>query len=103
MNVTIESSGNLVIAYLYGEIDHHTAVDIRDKIDNALSFIKPHHLILDFKNVTFMDSSGIGLVMCRYRLLMNFHASLEIRNVTKQTKKLMELAGLGSIAIIKEI
>lgn len=103
MNVTIESSGNLVIAYLYGEIDHHTAVDIRNKIDDALSFIKPQHLILDFKNVTFMDSSGIGLVMGRYRLLMNFHASLEIRNVTKQTKKIMELAGLGSIAIIKEI
>lgn len=103
MNVTVESSGNLVIAYLYGEIDHHTAVDIRDKIDNTLSFIKPQHLILDFKNVTFMDSSGIGLVMGRYRLLMNFHATLEIRNVTKQTKKLMELAGLGSIAIIKEI
>ncbi len=103
MNVTLESSGNLVIAYLYGEIAHHTAVDIRDKIDNALSFIKPQHLILDFKNVTFMDSSGIGLVMGRYRLLMNFHATLEIRNVTKQTKKIMELAGLGSIAIIKEI
>ena len=103
MNVTIESSGNLVIAYLYGEIDHHTAVDIRDKIDNAVSYIKPSHLILDFKNVTFMDSSGIGLVMGRYRLLMNFHSTLEIRNVTKQTKKLMELAGFGSIAIIKEV
>ena len=50
-----------------------------------------------------MDSSGIGLVMGRYRLLMNFHSTLEIRNVTKQTKKLMELAGLGSIAIIKEV
>ena len=55
MNVTIESSGNLVIAYIYGEIDHHTAVDIRDKIYNAVSYIKPSHLILDFKNVTFMD------------------------------------------------
>ena len=103
MNVSFSFHQGELTAYLQGEIDHHTAVDIRDKIDNALSFIKPHHLILDFKNVTFMDSSGIGLVMGRYRLLMNFHASLEIRNVTKQTKKLMELAGLGSIAIIKEI
>lgn len=103
MNVTIESSGNLVIAYLYGEIDHHTAIGIRDKIDNALSFLKPQHLILDFKNVSFMDSSGIGLVMGRYRLLQNFRATLEIRNVTLQTKKIMELAGLGSIAVIKEI
>ena len=103
MPVEFKSGRRKLVAHLIGEIDHHTAVDIRDKIDNALSFIKPHHLILDFKNVTFMDSSGIGLVMGRYRLLMNFHASLEIRNVTKQTKKLMELAGLGSIAIIKEI
>ena len=102
MNVTIESSGNLVIAYLYGEIDHHTAVDIRDEIDNALSFIKPSHLILDFMNVSFMDSSGIGLVMGRYRLMQNFKGTLEIRNVSAQTKKIMELAGLGSIAIIKE-
>ena len=104
MNVTIESSGNLVIAYLYGDIDHHTAVDIRDKIDNALSFIKPQHLILDFKNVAFMDSSGIGLVMGRYRLLQSVmpSATIEIKNVTPQTKKIMELAGLGRIASIKE-
>lgn len=103
MNVTLESSGNLIIAYLIGEIDHHSSVLIREKIDNTLSFKKPQHLILDFKNVTFMDSSGIGLVMGRYRLMQTFRGTLEIRNVTSQTKKLMELAGLGSIAIIKEI
>lgn len=102
MNVTLESSGNLMIAYLIGDIDHHSAVSVREKIDNTLSFKKPQHLILDFKNVTFMDSSGIGLVMGRYRLIQNFKGTLEIRNVTPQTKKLMELAGLGRIAIIKE-
>lgn len=103
MNVTIESCGNLIIAYLIGEIDHHSAIEIREKIDNTITFKKPQHLILDFKNVSFMDSSGIGLVMGRYRILQSFHATLEIRNVTHQTKKLMELAGLGSIAIIKEL
>ncbi|MGN0458987.1 MAG: anti-sigma factor antagonist [Eubacterium sp.] len=103
MNVTIESSGNLLVAYLYGEIDHHTSAGIREKIDNAISFMKPQHLILDFKNVSFMDSSGIGLVMGRFRLMQSFRGTLEVRNVTSQTKKLMELAGLGSIAIIKEI
>ena len=103
MSVTVESSGNLIIAYLIGEIDHHTSAETREKIDNVISYKKPQHLILDFKNVTFMDSSGIGLVMGRYRLMQNFHGTVEIRNVTPQTKKLMELAGLGSIAIIKEI
>lgn len=103
MNVTIETSGNLMIAYLIGEIDHHSASIIREKIDNTLAFRKPQHLILDFKNVSFMDSSGIGLVMGRFRLIQTFRGTLEIRNVTHQTKKIMELAGLGSIAIIKEI
>ncbi|HBA93630.1 MAG TPA: anti-anti-sigma factor [Ruminococcaceae bacterium] len=101
MNVTIESSGNLVIAYLYGEIDHHSAVSVRERIDNSLSYLKPSHLILDFKNVSFMDSSGIGLVMGRYRVMQSFKGTLEIRNVSEKTKKIMELAGLGSIAIIK--
>lgn len=50
-----------------------------------------------------MDSSGIGLVMGRYRLMQNHHGSVEIRNVTSQTKKIMELAGLGRIAVINEI
>lgn len=103
MSVTVESSGNLIIAYLIGELDHHTSAETREEIDNVISYKKPQHLILDFKNVTFMDSSGIGLVMGRYRLMQNFHGTVEIRNVTPQTKKLMELAGLGSIAIIKEI
>ncbi len=102
MNVTIETSGNLMIAYLIGELDHHTAEDIRNKIDNAISYKKPNHLILDFKNITFMDSSGIGLVMGRYRLMQNHKGSVEIRNVTSQTKKIMELAGLGRIAVINE-
>ncbi len=99
MNVTIESSGNLMIAYLIGELDHHSAGEIRVKIDAAVSCKKPNHLILDFKNV----SSGIGLVMGRYRLMQNHHGSVEIRNVTTQTKKIMELAGLGRIAVINEI
>lgn len=102
MNVTIESSGNLMIVYLTGELDHHSAADIRDKIDTAISCKQPTHLILDFKNVSFMDSSGIGLVMGRFRLMQNHHGSVEIRNVTTQTKKIMELAGLGRIAIINE-
>ena len=62
MNVTLESSGNLLIAYLFGEIDHHTAVAVRSQIDSAIQDKLPGHLILDFKNVTFMDSSGIGPV-----------------------------------------
>ena len=104
MNVAIEASGSVVIAYLGGEIDHHTAADVRNQIDDAICRHKPAHLIIDFRNVSFMDSSGIGLVMGRYRLLqsINSTANLEIKNVSVRTKKIMELAGLGRIAVIKE-
>lgn len=102
MNVTIESSGELMIAYLIGELDHHSAADVRMKIDTAISYKKPKYLILDFKNISFMDSSGIGLVMGRYRLMQNYKGQLEIRNVTGETKKIMELAGLSQIAKIHE-
>ena len=103
MNLTIESSGNFMVVYLIGELDHYTAGEIREIIDKAISYKKPYHLVLDFKNITFMDSSGIGLVMGRYRLMQNHHGSVEIKNVTPQTKKIMELAGLGRIASISEI
>ena len=102
MNVTIESAGETLAVYLYGEIDHHPAVPIRQRVDDAITLKKRNHLILDFKNGSFMDSSGIGLVMGRYRTLQSYNGQLEIRNVSRQTKKVMELAGLSSIASIKE-
>ena len=93
---------NTLTAYIEGEIDHDSAVKIRTQVDGAAQSLRPRLLCLDFSNVSFMDSSGIGLVMGRYRLMQNFKGTLEIRNVSAQTKKIMELAGLGSIAIIKE-
>lgn len=101
--ITFDAYGELLIAYINGDIDHHSACEMRESIDYEISVYKPKHLILDFKGVSFMDSSGIGLVMGRYRLMQNFKGTLEVRGVSKQTKKLFELAGIGSIAIIKEV
>ena len=104
MSVEIRAHGETVTAYLSGELDHHTARAMREAIDNAVELNMPSRLVLNFKNISFMDSSGIGLVMGRYRLLKSINPSsqIEIKNVTLQTKKIMELAGLSSIAKIKE-
>ena len=69
MNVKTEINGTSVTAFLSGEIDHHNAPQIREAIDECVAFRQPNRLILDFGDVTFMDSSGIGLVMGRYRLI----------------------------------
>ena len=63
MSVSIVAKGEVVTAFLSGEIDHHTAAEIRETIDQAANEHKPTLLVLDFKNVSFMDSSGLGLVM----------------------------------------
>ena len=78
MSVEIRASGETVTAYLSGELDHHTARAMREAIDNAVELNMPSRLVLNFKNISFMDSSGIGLVMGRYRTLSKTGAELVI-------------------------
>ena len=69
MSLQLYTKEKQVTACLIGEIDHHGAGHLREAIDEMVKRIHPDTLILDFRDVTFMDSSGIGLVMGRYRLV----------------------------------
>ena len=100
MSVRIEQTGEVLTAYLGGEIDHHTAKNMRQEIDNAVELNMPTLLILDFTDVSFMDSSGIGLVMGRYRTLSKTGAELHISGTSPQIYKVMKLAGLERLARI---
>ena len=62
----VPGSGTLA-AYLSGEIDHHAAQSIRREIDAQVDDRLPELLTLDFSGVTFMDSSGVGLILGRGR------------------------------------
>lgn len=101
MPVVLESGDDELIAYLSGEIDHHIAGGIRDEIDEAIEKHKPKRLVLDFKNVTFMDSSGIGLVMGRYRAMQLIGGAVTVRGATLHIRKVMRLAGLDRLAVIE--
>lgn len=98
MPIKITISGEVLTAFLEGEIDHHTASVMRGEIDAAVEKNMPTMLILDFRDVTFMDSSGIGLVMGRYKLLKPMGAELHIINTSPQIYKVMKLAGLDRLA-----
>ena len=84
MGIKIESSGQTVTAYLDGEIDHHSAREMRETIDRELESGNVKLLILDFRDVTFMDSSGIGLVMGRYRQIKFYDGELQVLNTSSQ-------------------
>ncbi len=98
MSVRIENQDGIITAFIMGDIDHHSAKEIRETIDFSLESSLPEILVLDFKDVTFMDSSGIGLVMGRYKLMQSMDGELRIQNVSSHMKKVMRLAGLDKLA-----
>lgn len=84
-----------------GDIDHHTAKGVRERIDEAIMANKPRFVILDLSNVEFMDSSGLGLVLGRYNSAAKVGARLIIYKPTKRIKRILEMAGIERIIEIK--
>lgn len=99
MPVTFDHRDGVLTASISGDLDHHTAVSIRESIDQMAESAMPKVLILDFGGVGFMDSSGIGLIMGRYRTMESVGGSLAVEHVSPQLKKLMNLGGLSRLPI----
>ncbi len=102
MAVEIKNTGEVLTAYLGGEIDHHSAAALRSEIDSAIELNMPTMVILDFSGVSFMDSSGIGLIMGRYKIVSKSGAKLHVSGVTPQNYKVMKLAGLERLSVLDE-
>jgi len=89
-------------AHLSGEIDHHSAAALRGQIDQSLMKLRPPTLTLDFNDVTFMDSSAVGLVMGRYKQLNAFGGEMEVVNLSPVAYRMMQLSGLQALSKLKE-
>ena len=95
---------NMVItAVLSGEIDHCSAKEMRDQIENAISDSGVKALRLDFTHVTFMDSSGVGMLIGRYRTMANRGGSVAAFGMNAQMERLFRFAGLHRIIAIDEV
>lgn len=101
MNIRLDSSAEQVTAWLAGELDHHAARSLREQIDAAVERVKPLRLVLDFSSVNFMDSSGIGLVMGRYRLIKMMGGSLAVTGASPRIAQVMRMAGLERLGILE--
>ena len=101
MKVEFEKKPGLLTARLSGEIDHHTSRQIRKDIDDRLIECGAKTLELDFMAVSFMDSSGIGLVMGRYKLMSSLGGEIVVINTSPQIAKVMKLAGLSRIVTLQ--
>lgn len=102
MGVKISLDDKVMIAALGGDLDHHTAKDIRESIDAYVEKTNPEVLKIDFSMVQFMDSSGIGLIIGRYKLMCLTDGKLRVVNVPKRIEKMVKLSGLMRLGIFED-
>ena len=90
-----------MIIYIPREVDHCFADEIRDMVDRKLQLENIQYLEFDFKNTEFMDSSGIGLLMGRYKLIRALGGSVRIVHAGERIQKILMLSGIHKIIPIE--
>ena len=102
MNVTFTENFNELEVKINGEIDHHCAKGLSDSIDFKIKRARPSLLILDFGGGSFMDSSGLAVVMGRRRLMHSMDGNVELRHLCGAPKKIFDMADIGRYVTVKE-
>ena len=90
-------NGRCLVIRLTKELDHHTAVLIREKADRIIDRNNIKHIIFDFSEATFMDSAGIGVIMGRYKKVIFIGGKAAVANVNSTIDRIFKLSGLYKI------
>ncbi len=97
MEMRLEYLGSTLVAKLEGELDQSCATEIREKLDAKISRHGINNLVFDFEGVSFMDSSGIGMLIGRYKLIKARGGKMLIVRTQPQVSKVMEVAGINKL------
>ncbi|MBL4938106.1 anti-sigma F factor antagonist [Clostridium sp. YIM B02515] len=97
MYLKFQKEDEKLVVYMMGELDHHSAEEVRSKIDDRLDRENINKLVMDFTNVTFMDSSGIGVVIGRFKKISLKKGDVCITNVNNSVKRVFDLSGMFKI------
>lgn len=88
---------NCLMVKLPAEVDHHRAAYICEKADSFILRNDVHHVVFDFEDTRFMDSSGIGVIMGRYRKISCFGGRVYAIHVDRQIQRILRLSGLNQV------
>lgn len=100
MEIKYSLSDNVLQANLKGELDEYTAEYVRISLDTLLkdmSCVKSAKLVLDFSGVTFMDSTGIGVLLGRYNKFSKNDISIFIKNPQNHVDRILKMTGIYNI------
>lgn len=102
MKTSIIKKHRMILMHISGEIDHHSSVKIRDILEREIRRSSAINIALDFSGVTFMDSSGIGMIIGRYKTVTALGGNLIIFDASDQIKRLLDMSGLSPLIIISD-
>ena len=97
MKVQCRRSGQCLIVGLSGEMDHHASDIARRKIDDAYLMQGTQHIIFDVHELDFMDSSGLGLIMGRYKTAASLGGRVMLTGVSAKLNRIFAMSGLYKI------
>ncbi|MBR1458959.1 MAG: anti-sigma factor antagonist [Oscillospiraceae bacterium] len=100
MQIQYDTDTACLLVSLDGEIDHHSSNAMRAEVDAAIYAHLPQTLIFDFSRVSFMDSSGIGLIMGRYKILSPLGGEILVQDPAPHISRILRLAGMERLAKI---
>lgn len=102
LQVELEHHRKILIVRLNGELDHHTAEAVRTKMEEAINRGQSNHIVLSLKHLTFMDSSGLGVILGRYKQITGKGGKMVVCDVNSSVYRLFELSGLFKILAIHD-
>jgi stage II sporulation protein AA (anti-sigma F factor antagonist) len=102
MTISYTSTQEMLTAKISGEIDHHGANSAREEIDRKYKSENVKNLTLDMSAITFCDSSGLGLIMGRYKTVKEYGGELFVQKPANSVKKMILLSGLDRLVRITE-
>lgn len=99
---SFEVKENVLIVRLQGEIDHHEAKQLREEWQEQMTFHNIQHVIVNVEKVSFMDSSGIGVLLGRYKEVSQVGGEMVICSITDPIQRIFDLSGLFKIIRLQE-
>ena len=95
--ITFSCEEDVLTVFIERDIDHHTSQTLRSEIDRVIDLIPSKTVVLNFDAVDFMDSSGVGLIMGRYKRTAQMGKKLFVSGLNGRCRKLVELSGVFQI------
>jgi len=100
MSLRLHSKNKTLVVRVEGELDLVSAQQFRETVDRAFQEIDGQNLIIDLAKVTFIDSSGLGVILGRYRIIIAKKGVVVLCGVNKTVQRILELSGLFSLLAV---